>query len=388
MRTRGDLADKTLNLAASPSKRGPVHPRNTTTNYKKCLHPTARGRSALLWAQSKSMKSFISTLLLAIACFDEARPPASTAEDAAQLIAADLSGTGTDVVIRWDSGSLTWPGGSQTIEGRLVAYDVGPGEGNREAVGLVFGRGKSSPQATPSAWVLTDEALAPVDVQSSRLSDVQVIKGGIALTEVGKDKTTRMFATTGDNKRELATSVMGLRGRQLDDSGTVAVGRLYGDQPRSHGGLEIHRPGAPPTRIETVRGVRTLAVGDVDGDGHKDLVFADGWHFRYAKDAEASLGILPGPDFRDPVRIGQIADSYTIDAIEFVGPGRILAVGTSSIVLFKSTAVGWRQETLSTRGQGGLPTVWRSKGRWLPTRGSKWLIYGQKGREPLFLEPN
>ena len=179
---------------------------------------------------------------------------------------------------------------------------------------------------------------------------------------------------------------MGLKARLLDASGTVAVGRLYGDKPRSDGGLEIHRVGAPPETIETVRGVRSLAVGDVDGDGNADLVYADGWHFRYAKKGEALLAVLPGPDFRTPIRIGQVSGSYSIDAVEVVRPGQLLVSATSSIVLFQSTSLGWTQKTLSPRMGSGVPTVWTSAGRGLNRQVSRWVVFGNDDQPTLRID--
>ena len=59
-------------------------------------------------------------------------PEANTAAD--QLITVDLDGSGTDILVRWNAGVLTWPGGRQEIDGRLITFDVGRLDEDKEAV--------------------------------------------------------------------------------------------------------------------------------------------------------------------------------------------------------------------------------------------------------------
>ena len=321
-------------------------------------------------------------LIAAVGCGAPVPPPPEASSVVDQLITVDLDGSGTDTLVRWDSGVLTWPGGRQAIDGRLVAFDVGLHDGDKEAVALAFGRSKSSPDAEATVWLLNEDGLEPINFQASRFSDVQVVHDGVTITSVAKTKRAKTVAVNPGGVHELTESIMGLKARRIDAAGAVAVGRLYGDKPRSDGGLEIHRVGAQPESIETVRGVRALAVGDVDGDGHTDLVYADGWHFRYAKQGEALLAVLPGPEFTSPIRIGQVLGSYSIDAIEVVQPGQLLVSATSSIVLFQSTSLGWKQKTLAPRQGSSLPGVWTSAGRGLNRRISRWVVFGSDTQAP------
>ena len=332
------------------------------------------------------MKFGTAILVGVVGCAAPLPPPPEATTPADQLITVDLDGSGTDILVRWNAGVLTWPGGRQEIDGRLITFDVGRLDEDKEAVALVFGRSKSSPNAESTAWMLSEDGLLPIAYQATRFSDAQVVQDGVTLTSAEKSKRTKTVAVNSGGVRELTRSVMGLKARLIDASGTVAVGRLYGDKPRSDGGLEIHRVGAPPETIETVRGVRSLAVGDVDGDGNADLVYADGWHFRYAKKGEALLAVLPGPDFKTPIRIGQVSGSYSIDAVEVVRPGQLLVSATSSIVLFQSTPLGWTQKTLSPRMGSGVPIVWTSAGRGLNRQVSRWVVFGNDDQPTLRID--
>lgn len=334
------------------------------------------------------MKALFAVLALTLACRDAPAPPANASRDVDQVIAADLMGRGVDEVVTWADSSLTWSGGSQVISGRMISHSVGPSDGSGERVAMVFGRSKADPKALPTAWVLDRSGIQKVDIEASRFSDVEVVADGIILTIAERDKQTRSVLVSPRGTTELVSGIMGLKARRLSDGAGVAMGRLYGDRPRSDGGLEIHVAGEAPRTIPTVRGVRTLGTGDVDGDGHIDLVFADGWHFRYAKQGEARLAVLPGPAFESPIRVGEIADSYAIDAVEVVSPGQILAVGTSTVVMFEQTSLGWSQRTLAARAKGGIPVVWRSQGRWFGIGPSAWLVFGREGSPPIELPQN
>ena len=317
------------------------------------------------------------------ACDERPERPLGLAKGADQVIAADFTGAGVDELVTWSAGTLEWSNGSQTIDGRMIAHSVGIVGGTKDAVAMVFGRSKQAPNAQPTAWLLTEAGITQLEVDAARFTDVQVVADGVVVTVASKDKTTRTVHVAGTSSKELTRSIMGLSARRLNPEGLVAVGRLYGDRPRSDGGLEIHQTGQPPRKVETVRGVRALALGDVDGDGHNDLVFADGWHFRYAREAEARLGVLSGPDFKAPIRIGQISDSYTIDSLEVVRPGEILAVGTTSIVLFTKTGLGWEQRVLGSRGAGGIPAVWNRRASWLGGDTSGWIVFGEASNPPI-----
>ena len=131
-------------------------------------------------------------------------------------------------------------------------------------------------------------------------SDVQVVHG-VTITFVAKTGPRRC----GRSERcpRLTESISGLKARRIDAAGAVAVGRLYGDKPRSDGGLEIHRVGAQPETIETVRGVRALAVAMLTATAFRP-VYADGWHFR-KRNRRHSWPSSRGPTLRLQLELGR-----------------------------------------------------------------------------------
>ena len=322
-------------------------------------------------------------LLAALACRDSPQPPDLSEVRSDHLLTADLDGDGQDEVVTWEAGLLSWPGGQEKIEGRLVAHDAGPQSEGAERIALAFGPAKHAPRADATIWTLGSEGARQVPIEGARFTDVQIINQGLLVTVADKNKTTKTLRVTAERQEVVAKTIMGLKARQITTEGTIAIGRLYGDEPRSHGGLEIHRDGLAPVSIDTVRGVRALGLGDVDGDGETDLLFADGWHFRYAKEGEARLAVLPGPAFTTPIRIGRVSDSYTIDAVEVLEPGRVLAIASSSVVVFEHTEHGWSQERIVSRNGAGRPAVWNRLGGWLGRDHGQWLIRSGMPHMPL-----
>ena len=68
-----------------------------------------------------------------------------------------------------------------------------------------------------------------------------------------------------------------------DGKPEVAVGRLYGDQKGEPGDLRVLQDDGSSEVIDTLRGVRALSAADLNGDGHAELLFGDGWHINYGK---------------------------------------------------------------------------------------------------------
>ena len=58
--------------------------------------------------------------------------------------------------------------------------------------------------------------------------------------------------------------------------------------------------------IPTLRGVRTVASGDVDGDGTPELLFGDGWHKAYGKKAR----------FRPSIARYADASGWTVELVQ------------------------------------------------------------------------
>ncbi len=111
---------------------------------------------------------------------------------------------------------------------------------------------------------------------------------------VSKYEVTGGFVQPGGTLADPRTIHMGMarvRG-DLDGDGSaeLAVGRVYGDLPRSDGDLTVY-DGDQVVPVTTVRGVRALTAADLDGDGDDELVFGDGWHFKYRDEGKGRLNV-------------------------------------------------------------------------------------------------
>ena len=125
------------------------------------------------------------------------------------------------------------------------------------------------------------------------------------------------------------------------------IGRVYGDEPKSDGDLRIFEDGSPTGEtIPSFRGIRALNMFDLNGDGQRELLVSDGWHYQYGTQARARLSLFLPPDYQQKVRIGDFADDYTINRIE-VGKGKnahglVLAQASRHAYLLYLSEFGWR----------------------------------------------
>ena len=296
--------------------------------------------------------------------------PAGRAE---AVVAADLDGDGRDELISYTEGRLEWMGQSTPIEGRMVAADVGM-RGSTEVALLAFGPSKANPRAPARAWLVSNDGIEAVDTAATRISDVQVLPQGLLITRALRDKRTETIQIGPAGSTVLSTTIMGLKARRIGRDQSIVVGRLYGDEPRSHGSLEIHRSDGSISRIPTIRGVRSLAVGDVDGDGQEDVVFSDGWHFKYGSQAQALIGYLSGPELSEVVRLDELKGNFAIDHIDIVRPGVIVASGTSDVAVLRRGDTGWSTTVVGPRPSLGLPTVASVEGGWFSSAPTHWIV--------------
>ena len=119
--------------------------------------------------------------------------------------------------------------------------------------------------------------------------------------------------------------------------------------------MEMHRTGQPPKVIPTLRGVRTMEATDLDGDGHTDLLVADGWHFRYGTEAQARLIAFMGPNFDERRTLANIDSAYTINRIEVSAhpakhPPDILVEASDGHYLLRLDAVSWTAASILPKG--------------------------------------
>jgi hypothetical protein len=141
----------------------------------------------------------------------------------------------------------------------------------------------------------------------------------------------------------------------------VAVGRVYGDEPRSDGDLILSPSG---TKLPVFRGVRQLERADVDGDGDLDLLVADGWHSNYGAIADGRVLLLRGPDWTQGSVIAHLGADYTAESMDLQG-NDLLVNGPLRTHLLRRDAVGWVDFDLGESGGNAVfvttpdgPAVW------------------------------
>lgn len=303
-------------------------------------------------------------------------PPALPTPSASAVFAADLTGNGTTEIVSVDQGELHWNGRSASLEGSVSSHAVVDldGDGQQELV-LAVGRSRSHPKAEMRVWIVDAEGHTVHGFDAHprhRITDLSAFSNRVFLTMLGPKKRTVGGWWSPDGFVPVTSAIMGLSQAPLG-SGAVAVGRLYGDEPRSHGQLEIHRPDADPQVLASVRGVRDLVAADVNQDGHLDLLTSDGWHFRYGQDAEARLNAYYGPEFTEHSLIGTIPANYTINEIQVVrarSPS-VIATGNKAVFQFARDGSVWTPIQLAMVSEGSSVAIASArKAAWLVVPGN------------------
>ena len=95
----------------------------------------------------------------------------------------------------------------------------------------------------------------------------------------------------------------------------------------------------------------------------RDLLAADGWHFKYGTHARARLVAYLGPSYKDRRILADFPDEYTLNRIEVVPPNkdeppRILVSGTQNTYVLHSDAMGWQARNIATSSEVERATVW------------------------------
>lgn len=141
-------------------------------------------------------------------------------------------------------------------------------------------------------------------------------------------------------------------GRFTADKHQLVVGRLYGDALGDDGDafVLVDNKRLP---IPTTRGVRSIAVADLDRDGRDEVLLADGWSQRYAQQGRAMLTLASwtGKTFETRLLL-QIPGEYTINRVRVVdvnhdGTPELLLVGSATTRLFHKRGDRWEGRLLS-----------------------------------------
>lgn len=272
-------------------------------------------------------------------------------EPADAVVAADLDGDGRDEVVRVRQGRASWWDRSQELGGAVQAVARGDvdGDGKEEAL-IATGMGREALDAPARLWAVDAQGATLMwerRTERSQVTDLQVHadpQGGPGRVFLVSflDERTSQGGWLVDGALEVVHE-QALALRMLPVRAGLLVGRLYGDEPKSPGDLRL--VGDSPRLVPTLRGVRALAAADLDGDGVEDWLVADGWHFAYGQQADATVRLVPG-DGRPARVIARLDDSYAVQQLE-VGwpapgaPAVILASGSHEVVLLQQDGLGF-----------------------------------------------
>jgi len=299
---------------------------------------------------------------------------------AARLVAADMDSDGRDELVVIHNSRATWKNHILELTGKVHAVtrgDIGT-DGKEEAI-IATGAGKGFPSAAATVWALKSdgpELLWESRIGRNRIADIRVHDGEVFLSFFPAGKTVVGAWIKDGALRRVTQAQMGMQQVPLGN-GAIAVGRLYGEKPKSDGDLRILREGQDEQLLPTLRGIRSLASADLDQDGHTDLIAADGWHYKYGTHARARLVLYRGPSFKDRRILADFPDDYTVNRIEVVPatqthPPRLLATGTQNVYLLQADKMGWTSRKLSAITDRDRAVVWsESKHRYVIITGAE-----------------
>lgn len=316
------------------------------------------------------------------------------------VLAADLDGDGVPELLagsehemRWASWSAgadgpTWQSRYQS-EGVLqewFAHDL-DGDGRDEVV-AAFGVGRGAPQAVLEVVLLYKDAGSTVVVPMwrSRGERNQVTA---LLPWPRVDGTSDIYVAAFEDRFSVRGGVLPRQGGQptwlaghtvrmgmaraagdFDGDGAteVAVGRLYGETKDGDGDLRVIDDDGSLQVVPTLRGVRSVGAGDLDGDGTPELLFGDGWHKEYGKQARfrPSVARPDGAGGWSVELVEERDDQYAVEQIG-VTAGRLVAGGNREVRVYVRGQGGWNQVGLAQATS--LRGSWAALGDRLVTAG-------------------
>lgn len=269
-------------------------------------------------------------------------------EDADAVAVADVDGDGSQERFHVVGDVLHGPHGTHPLQGawqKAVAFPLDGG--SREELFFATGAGlrhRDAPIRVYQASEASPALLWERDGSRDQLTDLREVDGRLWLAAF--EDTWKVSGGWLDREGFLEVSRARMAMVQLPlKDGRVVQGRLYGEQPKSDGSLVVHEANGEERTLSGRRGVRSIGAGDLDADGHVDLLIADGWHYAYGEHGLARLGLYRGPDFTDARTLTVLPRDYTINSIELVrvaGRPLLLLSGSHTVQILSQDDLGWR----------------------------------------------
>ena len=282
--------------------------------------------------------------------------------------AADLDGTGNDTIVRVADGVASWAGRTAELGGRVHVVARGDIDADgREELLVGTGMGRGARGAPARLHALDDQGATLLWERAgerAQITDLVVDSGRIWIAAF-VDRWNVEAGWLENGAIEATPPVrLGMQQRPLS-GGRSVVGRLYGEEPRSDGDLRL-RGASSETPLPSHRGVRALAVAELDGDEEPELIVGDGWHHRYGTDGDPRVVLISGPSFTDARTIAWLDGDYAARAFEVDGTGRearILVTGARGVTLLQRDPLGWSPTFVGPVAETGNAVLARQEGR-------------------------
>jgi hypothetical protein len=290
--------------------------------------------------------------------------PAEACGAAALVYAYDPDGDGIDELVRVEGElregtRLVWSGGGAPLPAhpqRALAVDL-DGDGHQRLL-LAVGAGPGAAGAPLQLLELGRAGLVERWRHAGprgQATELRAVGGEVFLAHFDDERAVVGGFWSPDGLRAPQRAHMGMRQAPLAD-GRRVIGRLYGEEPRSDGDLHLLSPDGAEARLPSLRGVRALAVANLDEDDAEEVIVGDGWHAEYGQRALARLRLLDGPDLSEGRTIAVIDGSYAVLDVTPVGAGPeacLLVHASHGATLLCRDPLGWAAQPVGPLSEAG-----------------------------------